>query len=506
MLKTTKIMIMKSKIYSTGFAVLLMAVSCTNLDETLYDTIETKDFGKNPVEVERMVGAAYSYLRGFQDEDGLNCFPTSELVYFLNLTTSDEACIPTRGTDWFDGGRYQRAQRHEWRTTDAPILSAWKYAYHGITRINAIMFEVSLTELEESTKQTIYSELRGLRAYYYYLLLDWFGNVPIITEFGQENVPNSSRLEVFEFVESELLDVKGDLYDGVAYGRFSQNVAHTLLARLYVNAEVFTGTQRWQDCIDMCERVVGYSLEPNYFTSFLTENQVSNEIIFAIPYDHNEQTVGNFMNSMSLHYNQNQAYPGPFQWSANGMSAQPGVYSKFDENDVRRNAMKEGPQFIYGTSNLIQTPDGDLVYTEAIENFENAKQYEGVRLYKYEVRDDEQWERDHDFVVMRYAEVLMMQAECYVRLGYPESARPFITQVRERAGLGVPQDITLEFLDDEYLKEFLFEGIRRNVNIRFGTWFEPWWEKGSTPQYRGVFPIPQAELELNPNLTQNPEY
>jgi len=129
-----------------------------------------------------------------------------------------------------------------------------------------------------------------------------------------------------------------------------------------------------------------------------------------------------------------------------------------------------------------------------------------VRLYKYEVRDDEQWERDHDFVVMRYAEVLMMQAECYVRLGYPESARPFITQVRERAGLGVPQDITLEFLDDEYLKEFLFEGIRRNVNIRFGTWFEPWWEKGSTPQYRGVFPIPQAELELNPNLTQNPEY
>jgi hypothetical protein len=299
------------------------------------------------------------------------------------------------------------------------------------------------------------------------------------------------------------------LPDGVVYGRFTQNVANTLLARLYLNAEVFTGTPRWQDCISASERVTGYSLEPDYFSSFLTENQGSQEIIFAISYDSEAGTVGNYLHSMTFHYNQKYAFSATadYPWCGNGISAQPGVYSSFEEADRRRGSLLIGEQINLATGAVINMDSGDpLIYTEEIENFENAKQNEGARLFKYEVKEGESWERDHDWVLMRYAEVLMMQAECYVRLGTPDLARPFVEQIRTRAGLETPDNITLDFLNDEWLREFVFEGHRRTHNIRFGDFFEPWWEKGQTPQYRGIYPIPQSELDKNKNLTQNPNY
>ncbi len=131
---------------------------------------------------------------------------------------------------------------------------------------------------------------------------------------------------------------------------------------------------------------------------------------------------------------------------------------------------------------------------------------EGARLMKYEVKADEVWERDHDWVLMRYSEILLMKAECLIRLGTPALARPYIAAVRERAGLDTPETVDLELLDDELLHEFLFEGHRRTDNIRMGDYFEPWWEKGTTPAYRSIYPIPQSELDKNDNLVQNPEY
>lgn len=499
---------MKIKIFQAlSLLTVLGFMSCTNLDERLYDRIEAKEFGKTPSEIATIVGGAYSSLRGFS-EDGVHAYPSSEFVFFLNAVTSDEATIPTRGNDWYDLGRYQQAQRHTWDATNLLFLSAWRYAYHGINRINAIIDGVEQTELSMESKATINAELRGLRAYYYYLLLDWFGNVPLVTDFGGEEViTNSPRDSVFIFVENELLDVIDLLPTEIIYGRFTQTVAYTLLARLYLNSEAFVGIPRWEDCLVACSKVSGYQLESNYFTNFSTQNQVSNEIIFAIPYDSRQGTLGNYMNSMSLHYFQQQAFDGPWTWSANGMSAQPGVYSSFEENDIRRKSLLVGPQYIFGTSNVIQMADGNpLIYTEEISNFENALQNEGARLFKYEVLSNEVWERDHDWVVMRYAEVLMMMAECYIHLGAPDLARPYIEQIRTRAGLSTPAVIDLEFLDRELLREFIFEGLRRTTNIRLGTWFEPWWEKGITPKYRALFPIPQEELDKNNQLRQNDGY
>ena len=169
--------------------------------------------------------------------------------------------------------------------------------------------------------------------------------------------------------------------------------------------------------------------------------------------------------------------------------------------------MLEGDQINLGTRQVIIMDSGEpLTYTEDVVNFTDAKQNEGVRLAKYEMKAGDLWERDNDFVLIRYAEILMMQAECYVRLGSPTLAAPFIQQITSRAGTEMPAVIDLDFIDKELLREFTFEGRRRTDNIRFGTFFQPWWEKGTTEPYKAIFPIPTTVLATNSNLHQNPGY
>ncbi|HET8855852.1 MAG TPA: RagB/SusD family nutrient uptake outer membrane protein, partial [Salinimicrobium sp.] len=145
---------------------------------------------------------------------------------------------------------------------------------------------------------------------------------------------------------------------------------------------------------------------------------------------------------------------------------------------------------------------------EEITNVNEAPQNEGGRLSKYEDKAGDAWERDYDMVLMRYAEVLMMQAECYVRLGNSAAAHPFVEQIRSRVGLSTPEVIDLDFIDQELRREFVFEDHRRTDNIRFGTFFEAWWEKGADPadKHTGLFPIPQQEISKNNKLVQNPGY
>src|SRR5690606_16631887 len=222
---------MKLKIFTILMSSICLATSCTNLEEELYDKVKDDEFGTTPKEVEALVGGAYSSLRGFSDEIS-NSFPTAEYVFFLNEVSSDEATIPTRGQDWYDGGRYQDTQRHVWDAENGMILSAWRYCYTGISKVNAIIYQIDQSGLDQDAKNAIYAELRAIRAYYYYLLLDMFGNVPIVTDFEDQELPaNSNRKEVFDFVESELLEVIPGLRSEIVYSKFTKNVAYTLLAK-----------------------------------------------------------------------------------------------------------------------------------------------------------------------------------------------------------------------------------------------------------------------------------
>ncbi|MFV0330458.1 MAG: RagB/SusD family nutrient uptake outer membrane protein [Dysgonomonas sp.] len=506
---------MKNKILSLlALSAILTVSSCTNLDETVYDRNPMDGTGKSEKEMQAVISGAYTTLRGFSDSDkgGTNCYPTGEFVFFVNECVSDEATIPTRvGGDWGDGGRYRELQQHTWTANNVLFSANWKYCYQGIATINAAIYQVEQSLMTKEAKDKTNAELRGLRAYYYYLLLDQFGNVPLVTEFKKdaEYPANTSREEVFKFVEDELKAIVDLLPATKTYSKFTQGVAYSILARLYLNAEVYTGTPRWQDCINACDKVTGYIIEDNYFESFKTNNEISNEIIFSVPYDHKAGTVGNYLASMTYHYEQKYAFSkdGSYPWCGNGICAQPGLYSSFDANDIRRNSLLIGPQISLSTGEVIKMANGmPLDYTEEITTIMESPQNEGARLHKYEVRADDQWERDHDLVLIRYAEIVMSKAEALFRMGSKSSALPLVNELRNRAGLTDLSDLTLESLDKEWRHEFVFEGIRRTVNIRFGTFFEPWWQKEASDKTRGLYPIPVSQLQLNKNLKQNPGY
>ncbi|WP_036879262.1 RagB/SusD family nutrient uptake outer membrane protein [Xylanibacter oryzae] len=509
---------MKTKyIVASLFFGALSITGCTNLNEDLFNVVSMDDYGKTESEVKTIVGGAYSTLRGYgsstDEGNGVNCYPTCEYVFFLNECVSDEACIPTRGSDWYDGGRYQQLQYHTYDASNQCVLAGWRYAFTGVSKVNAIIYQVEKSGLSDESKKKVEAELRGLRAYYYYLLLDEFGNVPISTDFTVTELPsNSDRKTVYNFVENELTDIMSYLPTGIQYGRFTQNVAYTLLARLYLNAEVYTGTAQWKKCIDACEKVSGYSLMSDYKANFYTANEGSKEIIFAIPYDHKQGTVGNYLASMTYHYNQKYAFSadGSYQWCGNGICAKPGVWSSYEDGDTRRGkTLMVGQQYSAKDGSAVNMDNGEpLNYTEEIKDYTNALQNEGARLDKYQWNATDSWERDNDWVLMRYAEVLMMEGEAYYRLGYTQTALTFVNKIRERAGLGDLTTLDDTTLDNEWLHEFAYEGNRRTVNIRFGTFYKSWWNKGedASDHHTGIYPIPAEELSKNPNLKQNAGY
>ncbi len=500
---------MKIRSIFLAVTVALIASACTNLEEDPYSVVPSSLYGKTSDEIKTIAGGVYASLRGFDDGTS-KAYPTSEYIYFLVECVSDEVCVPTRGADWYDNGRYQEAQYHEIKPDNAMVLGAWRYCYEGISKCNFVIYTIEQAGMDPEAEAGAKAEIRGLRAYYYYLLLDWFGNVPIVTSFVDEAQPGTSpRTDVYEFVEEELLDILDFLPVGIEYGRFTQNVCNTLLARLYINSEVFIGTARWQDCIDACDKVSGFKLTANVLDNWLTDNENSTENIFAIPYDHTEGTMGHYLPSLTFHYNQWQAFstsPGGWTWAVNGICAQPGVFSSFEEGDNRINCMEEGYQINIATGDTIRDRKGEFLnYTENILDFTNALEYEGVRLRKLEIKEGETGERDHDWVLMRYAEVILMKAECLYRLGNAAQAKPLVSQLRTRSGLEAV-DVNEDVLDREWLHEFLFEGIRRSVNIRFGTYNEPWWNKPANSSDMELFPIPETELIKNTLLIQNPGY
>lgn len=141
----------------------LTLTGCTNLDEELYDVVSMNDYGKTESEIKTIVGGAYSSLRGYgsstDEGNGVNCYPSCEYVFFLTECASDEACIPTRGSDWYNGGRYQQLQYHTWDANNTCLLAGWRYAFTDVSKVNAIINQVrqraGLTGLATLDDQTL---------------------------------------------------------------------------------------------------------------------------------------------------------------------------------------------------------------------------------------------------------------------------------------------------------------------------------------------------------------
>ncbi|MCJ8164584.1 RagB/SusD family nutrient uptake outer membrane protein [Pontibacter sp. E15-1] len=494
-------------------SMLMGGQACTDLDAEVFDQAETSLFPANEDELLSTVGATYGDLRGFLDP-----------VLVLNEATTDELVVPTRGPDWYDNASWQQMAKHEWSpVSPGQINGSWEWAYRVIAGANTNIIGLENSTLELDGKETIVSEVHMLRAFAYFWLLDMFGNVAIVTEDTPAgNAPQSSRQELYDFIESEILAAIPNLKEEVnvtTYSRFTKGAAYTLLAKLYLNAEVYTGTPQWQKALDATNQVInspaGYELNPNYLTNFAINNgnnpDAYKENIFAIPYD-KILAGGMNMQMRTLHYAQGSVF-GLAGNPWNGFATRAEFYNTFSDNDKRKAMWLEGPQLNNNGEviTFVDAVDGqskDLVFTPKITSLDKAFGNEGVRNVKYEVqRGNTRNDQDNDLVVFRYADVLLMKAEALLRLGMPAEAILLVNEVRDRAGTGPIVNLTLDALLEERGREFAWEGWRRNDMIRFGKYTGSTWEfKTKTDPTRKLFPIPSLQISNNPNLKQNPGY
>lgn len=499
--------------------------ACTDLEEEVFSELTDDNFPTTEAQFISALGATYTSLYSTGSHNSF---------YSLNEVASDEISIPVRGTDWIDGGQWISAHRHEYTGGEESVKNGWAALYSGISNCNRVieLFEdlVNRGKVEPELAAGFTAEVKVLRAYFYYWLLDMYGNVPIVTSFynATVNPVNNSRQEVYDFVEAELeanVPLLSQSNDGKTYARFNYWAGKALQTRLYLNAESYTGTAKYAEALAAANEIINsnnYSLESDYFVNFDEENSASKENIFVIPYDQ-AQAKGFNLGQMTLHYQSNKTF-GLAESPWNGYCAVTDFYNSYDDTDRRKGVSGNstirgnfiaGPQFDADGVRLIDVsaeatdPDGqDLTFTPELNMLEpDAFRQAGARIGKYQFASGATVDLNNDFVLFRYAGVLLDAAECELRLGNAANALALTNQVRMRAGVPEFVSIDLDVLLAERGRELFYEGVRRPDLIRHGKYGDAWNFKDahSNPDLN-IFPIPIEQLQANPNLEQNPGY
>ncbi|WP_268034277.1 RagB/SusD family nutrient uptake outer membrane protein [Algoriphagus sp. PAP.12] len=483
---------------------LLMLSSCWELDQEVLDGVTQEQVdasSEDPTLIAVLKASAYSRIVG--------SWGAHNSIWSINEVSSDEMAVPQKGADWEDGGLWLRMHRHTWGTSEDAFNNSWTYCYTAIGEINNLM--VGFPNLVEMN-----AELRVLRAMVYMWLLDSFGNVPILDETTIDPaIPNNSRQEVFDFIETSIKESLDLLPKTAEKYYMNYWTAHALLAKLYLNAEIYTGTPRWADAEAAADVVINsgfYSLSTNFFANFSTNNGGSTENILTLPYDENN-AQGFQLPMMTLHY-QNQFTYDLQEQPWNGYASLEEFYNAYDDDDVRKGSFLEGPQYASDGSRLMDPsaeandPDGEpLTLTPEINELApNAIRQAGVRVAKFEYAIGAGSNLSNDYPLIRLSDIYLIKAEAAFRQGKTSEALEPFNMVRERAGLDPLNSLTLDDIYNERGFEFFAEASRRTDQIRFGKWNQPWWEKGQSEPFRALFPIPLQQINTNPNLNQNPGY
>jgi len=485
-----------SKVLAAAVVVSAMSLqSCTDLTEPVYDAIPADQFLKTDAQVAAALGPAYSGMRGIT----WDWFNPSE-------ATSDELIVPTRGGDWFDNGDWLAYSRHTWTPQHGPINGMWGFIFGNIAQVNQLIPVVS------SNKAAV-DELRAIRAFYYFMAIDAFGNVPIVTD-SKSSGATKTRAEVYAFIESELTSAIPSLPAGKAYSRMTQDAATMLLAKLYLNAGVYKGTAEWQKAYDTIDKVIksknAYSLAATTLANFTTQNQNSPEAIFNIPFDSFLAGGLNFQ-MRTLHYANQQTYGlGNAPW--NGFCTLADFYNSFDSKDARSAMWIAGQQYSASGAPLQDAKNQPLKFiadfnkdqmTDADPEFQVA----GIRSQKYEIqRNNPNGDQDNDYVFFRLADAILMRAEAAFRLGKTTEALADVNTIRARSLVDPLKTITADAILAERGREMAWEGWRRNDMIRFGVFSTSRKFMKVVDKTRELFPIPQARIDANPLLKQNPGY
>lgn len=527
----------KYGLYAVCLGSMLALSGCFNLDEEPYSEIIEDTYTPTADSEVSLLATVYSPLRFIMDWYG----------YFdLQEESGDVIVTPTRPNGWDDGGVYKKMHQHTWTNQQGQPQTTWSYCFQGINNANKVLKRADEGFFLPENKDAMVAEVRAVRALWYSILCDTHGNVPIQTRFSSELPEQSTRKEVFDFVIREMNEVLPLLPDNVSkttYGRLTQWGARCLLARMYLNAEVYTGTPAYDQALEQCNKIIEsgkFSLEPNYKNIFKTDNEFCVETIFAVPYDAifnlpsetNGPVFGMHMKWLST---ESQQVYDMLASPWNGSGANPQFIDSYDPDDQRlKDTWLQGPQ-TNSAGKVIFT------YVKTLPSLYKSNTYDGYRVGKYEIANGAKSALSNDFPYFRYTEVLLMKAECLLRLGQNEQeAANLVSEIRQRAFREHPEKakVTVEWLKgdahiqygivdekgdivdkgntapvalgglyDEWGWEFACEARRRIDMIRFGTYqTKSWFNHTPVGNYTTLFPIHLDDLNTNINLKQNPGY
>lgn len=501
--------------------ILLFSVRCTNLDEKIYSQIPMDQYGKTTAEVNSLIAPIYTDLRTV-------CITTNQNCPAINETTSDMAIFPTRkGGDWWDGGVFKDLKMGIWSPQTSHIRSHYNSIFASITRCNQILYMIENSPA--ITDKVPYTcQVRAARAFWYYQLVDLYGNVPIVTDFTDISKPaTKTRAEVYAFTVSELNAIKDIIRSDVStasYGQFTKGAVYTILAKMYLNAQVWNpaGGAKWQDCIDACNVVMGlpYTLEKTWKNNFLERNETSTETILPVV---NTNMSGYGLNKYGLHILDPIALGLGNYYANNGMCAMPAYVNQFDTEDLRyAGSFLMGPMINPATGLVLITAHGRplihrneviMLYNMDPEGWGQTEQEDGFRCFKWQYAKgiDGNW-MENDVAIFRLADIYLMKAEALVRKGEDNvEATRLVNKIRERCFTDPAKLKASVTLDDIYLErrlELAWESYTRQDQIRFGTFLnpQPGFRNTAMASYRLLFPIPGPSIDANPNLIQNPGY
>lgn len=474
--------------------------ACTDLSDTLYDTIPAEKYPENATQASRIAAPAFLKVQGLTTDWG-GWWMAQEI-------TGDGIVAPTRGKDWDDGGKWRNLHTHNWGASTEAVRGMWKEQFQGIALCNQAIESLE-ANAENPEVAAVLAQLKVMRAFYYYILIDNYGAVPYVTSFAnaEASPTRTPRTTVFDSIVAEVNSSIKNLPEPSLASSISKGTAFALLAKLYINAEVYTGIAQWEKANAMCDSLIAlkkYNLESNIKAPFVTANENSVENIYTIPYDEDNMKEFN-LHMRTLHYSSKATFNMAVQpW--NGFAVIKDHFDTYTNEDKRKEWFLYGPQFAFDGTDLGFTIDPfisalnmDNTYTE--EQIKNS----GARVIKFEIAPGAGQNLSNDYPIFRYADFLLIKTEALVRMG--QNGDTYINEVRNRAGLGNLSNATLEQILAERGKEMIWEGQRRQDMIRFNAFNKAWWEKAESPSYRNIFPVPQEQINTNENLLpQNPGY
>lgn len=509
--------------FKTILATALVVGGCTDLDVKIKS--QYTSFPDSETAAEAVSADIYNAYRGAM----------GVAHWMVNTLSSDEAVSVAMGSDYYDGGIYRQYVVHDWNRDNGYLNTIWNSAMTGVTSCNKVLALLGNDESE------VAAPVRAMRAYYFYILLEHFGAVPLITSMGDEQPDRAPRAEVVRFVESELLAVKDKLTTDVnasTYGKATKYMAEALLAKIYLNWAVYTASdvaaytpsvpnEKLNEVVKMCDAIISsgkFNLSDRYLLKFRPDNGPHiKDFIFVMPFDR-ERQQGMTYARYWIHRSAQKQF-GDLPQSVGGTHrVLPEFLAKFNlPGDQRNDQFIGGKQYYWEnyapTSRpfLINTskrgidqdyngPDADDKFDWQVEfskeitlrpdggptlNVGNDQKgrsmgYRSIKFYMdVNVTAAQNRSQSNDVPIFRLADIYLMKAEAILRGATAtngDSPASLINKIRAYVGApaitGTP---TLEDLLDERAREFADESWRRNDLIRFGKFEDNWGFKSLYP-------------------------